>query len=126
MRKITLANDFEQNRTTWGQAKASFYKSCRLKNLAEDTFRYYEFVLDNFHKETNVEYVNDICQETIDDFIFKELEKNMKITTDDGNIIAQRARFSYISLTYLLFRCYNEVATQSKKIVAIIRFCSYE
>ena len=63
MRKITLANDFEQNRTTWGQAEASFYKSCKLKNLAEDTFRYYEFVLDNFHKETNVEYVNDICQE---------------------------------------------------------------
>lgn len=102
MRKITLANDFEQNRTTWGQARASFYKSCRLKNLAEDTFRYYEFVLDNFHKETNVEYVNDICQETIDDFIFKELEKSMKITTINNRLRGIRAFVNFcISQKYL-------------------------
>ena len=42
MRKITLTNDFKQNRTSFEDARTSFIKFCKLKNLAKPSLDYYD------------------------------------------------------------------------------------
>ncbi len=50
MRKITLTSNFRQNRTSFEDAKTSFIKFCKLKNLTERTIEFYEEDLRYFCK----------------------------------------------------------------------------
>mgnify|MGYP003320973249 CR=1 FL=1 len=77
MRKITLTNDFRRNRTSFENAKAAFIKFCKLKNLTERTIEFYEEDLMYLQNYVNAKYLDEITQETLDDFILAELDKGI-------------------------------------------------
>ena len=81
MRKITLTNDFRRNRTSFENAKAAFIKFCKLKNLTERTIEFYEEDLMYLQNYVNAKYLDEITQETLDDFILEELDKGRRTTT---------------------------------------------
>ena len=64
MRKITLTNDFKQNRTSFEDARTSFIKFCKLKNLTERTIEFYEEDL-RYCEDTN-EYLCPDCSDYCD------------------------------------------------------------
>ena len=70
MRKITLSDNFKQSRTTFEEARASFIKFCKLKNLAKPTLEYYEGHLKYFLKVIPIKYLDEVAQDVFDDFVF--------------------------------------------------------
>ena len=86
MRKITLTNNFKQNRTSLADAEKNFIKFCKLKNLTERTIEFYEDDLKYLLDQINVKYLDEITQETLDDFILGEIEKGKRTTTTNTRL----------------------------------------
>lgn len=95
MRKITLTNNFRQNRTSFEDAKTSFIKFCKLKNLTERTIEFYEEDLRYFCKYISVKYLDEITQETLDNFILEELDKGKRTTTINTRLRGLRVFFKF-------------------------------
>ena len=95
MRKITLTNDFKQNRTSFEDARTSFIKFCKLKNLAKPSLDYYDGHLKFFHKKVPVMYLDEITQEAFDDFIFAQLEEGKRTTTINSQLRGLRVFFKF-------------------------------
>ncbi|MBR3935698.1 MAG: tyrosine-type recombinase/integrase [Oscillospiraceae bacterium] len=95
MRKITLAGNFKQNRTSFEDARTSFIKFCKLKNLAKPSLDYYDGHLKFFHKKVPVMYLDEITQETFDDFIFAQLEEGKRTTTINSQLRGLRVFFKF-------------------------------
>lgn len=95
MRKITLASDFKQNRTSFEDARTSFIKFCKLKNLAKPSLDYYDGHLKFFHKRVPVVYLDEITQEAFDDFIFAQLEEGKRTTTINSQLRGLRVFFKF-------------------------------
>lgn len=86
MRKITLANSFKKNRTSLADAEKAFVKFCKLKNLTERTIEFYEDGLRYLLEQIDVKYLDEITQETLDDFILGEIEKGKRTTTTNTRL----------------------------------------
>ena len=95
MRKITLTNNFRQNRTSFEDAKTSFIKFCKLKNLTERTIEFYEEDLRYFCKYISAKYLDEITQETLDNFILEELDKGKRTTTINTRLRGLRVFFKF-------------------------------
>ena len=95
MRKITLTNDFIRNRTSFENAKAAFIKFCKLKNLTERTIEFYEEDLMYLQNYVNAKYLDEITQETLDDFILEELDKGRRTTTLNTRLRGLRVFFKF-------------------------------
>ena len=95
MRKITLTNDFRRNRTSFENAKAAFIKFCKLKNLTERTIEFYEEDLMYLQNYVNAKYLDEITQETLDDFILAELDKGRRTTTLNTRLRGLRVFFKF-------------------------------
>ncbi len=95
MRKITLTNDFRRNRTSFENAKAAFIKFCKLKNLTERTIEFYEEDLKYFCQYINIKYLDEISQETLDNFILDELDKGRRTTTLNTRLRGLRVFFKF-------------------------------
>ena len=95
MRKITLTNDFRRNRTSFENAKAAFIKFCKLKNLTERTIEFYEEDLMYLQNYVNAKYLDEITQETLDDFILEELDKGRRTTTLNTRLRGLRVFFKF-------------------------------
>ena len=95
MRKITLTSNFRQNRTSFEDAKTSFIKFCKLKNLTERTIEFYEEDLRYFCKYISVKYLDEITQETLDNFILEELDKGKRTTTINTRLRGLRVFFKF-------------------------------
>ncbi len=95
MRKITLTSDFKQNRTSFEDARTSFIKFCKLKNLAKPSLDYYDGHLKFFHKKVPVVYLDEITQEAFDDFVFAQLEEGKRTTTINSQLRGLRVFFKF-------------------------------
>lgn len=95
MRKITLTSDFKQNRTSFEDARTSFIKFCKLKNLAKPSLDYYDGHLKFFHKRVPVVYLDEITQEAFDDFVFAQLEEGKRTTTINSQLRGLRVFFKF-------------------------------
>ena len=95
MRKITLTNDFIRNRTSFENAKAAFIKFCKLKNLTKRTIEFYEEDLMYLQNYVNAKYLDEITQETLDDFILEELDKGRRTTTLNTRLRGLRVFFKF-------------------------------
>ena len=95
MRKITLTNNFKQNRTSFEDARTAFLKFCKLKNLTERTLGYYEEDLAYFQKFAKAKYLGEITQETLDGFILGELDRGTRTTTINTRLRGLRVFFKF-------------------------------
>ena len=95
MRRTKILNAAEVKRTTFTEAENAFYKHCRLKNLRPRTINYYREDLTYFHGKTGVKYIDEVKQETFDDFIFNELEAGKKTSSLNTRIRGLRVFFSF-------------------------------
>ena len=95
MRKITLSDDFKRNRTSFEEARASFIKFCKLKNLSKPTLEYYEGHLKYFLKVIPIKYLDEVTQDVFDDFVFSQLEQGKRTTTINSILRGLRVFFKF-------------------------------
>lgn len=95
MRRTTILNAEEIKRTPLKEAQSAFYKHCRLKNLTEQTLRYYEEDLSYFRSIISVKYADEITQEVFEAFLLQELDAGKKVTSLNSRIRGLRVFFNF-------------------------------
>ena len=95
MRRTTILNAKVLKRTSFKEAETAFYKHCKLRNLTEQTLRYYTEDLTYFHANVPVRYADEITKEVFDDFIFQELEAGKKVSSLNSRIRGMRVFFKF-------------------------------
>ena len=66
MRRTTILNAKQVNRTSFSEAEQLFTKHCKLKNLSSQTMRYYAEDLKYFHACVPVQYVDEVSQDAFE------------------------------------------------------------
>lgn len=95
MRRTTILNAKEIKRTPLKEAQSAFYKHCRLKNLTEQTLKYYEEDLSYFRSKISVKYADEITQEVFEAFLLQELDAGKKVTSLNSRIRGLRVFFNF-------------------------------
>ena len=95
MRRRTILNAKQINRTSFNEAETSFYKHCMLRNLRPKTIGYYKEDLNYLHVKLPVRYIDEISQEVFDEFIYKELQEGKKVTSLNTRIRGYRVFFKF-------------------------------
>ena len=95
MRRTTILNAKEIKRTPLKEAQSAFYKHCRLKNLTEQTLKYYEENLSYFRSKISVKYADEITQEVFEAFLLQELDAGKKVTSLNSRIRGLRVFFNF-------------------------------
>lgn len=95
MRRTTILNAKEIKRTPLKEAQSAFYKHCRLKNLTEQTLKYYEEDLSYFRSKVSVKYADEITQEVFEAFLIQELDAGKKVTSLNSRIRGLRVFFNF-------------------------------
>lgn len=95
MRRTTILNAEEIKRTPLKEAQSAFYKHCRLKNLTEQTLKYYEENLSYFRSKISVKYADEITQEVFEAFLLQELDAGKKVTSLNSRIRGLRVFFNF-------------------------------
>lgn len=95
MRRTTILNAKEIKRTPLKEAQSAFYKHCRLKNLTEQTLKYYEEDLSYFRSKVSVKYADEITQEVFEGFLLQELDAGKKVTSLNSRIRGLRVFFNF-------------------------------
>lgn len=95
MRRTTILNVKEIKRTPLKEAQSAFYKHCRLKNLTEQTLKYYEEDLSYFRSKISVKYADEITQEVFEAFLLQELDAGKKVTSLNSRIRGLRVFFNF-------------------------------
>ena len=95
MRRTTILNAKEIKRTPLKEAQSAFYKHCRLKNLTEQTLKYYEEDLSYFRSKISVKYADEITQEVFESFLLQELDAGKKVTSLNSRIRGLRVFFNF-------------------------------
>ena len=63
-------------------AVGAFLRRCRLKNLSPRTQEYYKEDLNHFcAMMPQIQYVNEITQDVLDDFVIQEMERNNRVSS---------------------------------------------
>ena len=63
-------------------AVSAFLRRCRLKNLSPRTQEYYKEDLNHFcAMMPQIQYVNEITQDVLDDFVIQEMERNNRVSS---------------------------------------------
>lgn len=93
--KITLSDSFKQKRTLRSEAEALFIKFCKLRNLREQTIKYYKEDIHYFFETTGKKYLDEITQEVFDDFLMGELDKGKKTTSLNSRLRGLRVFFKF-------------------------------
>ena len=78
MRMKQILNSAEVKRTSFEEARTSFIKHCKLRNLSERTLEYYEEDISYLHSKMPVKYVDEITQEKYEELVLQELERDRK------------------------------------------------
>lgn len=78
MRITKILNSKQIKHTTFKEAQNTFYRHCVIRNLSEQTLRYYKEDLPYFHNKVLVKYIDYLTQEAFDDFLFNELEEGKR------------------------------------------------
>ena len=95
MRRTTILNAKEIKRAPLKEAQSAFYKHCRLKNLTEQTLKYYEEDLSYFRSKVSVKYADEITQEVFEAFLLQELDAGKKVTSLNSRIRGLRVFFNF-------------------------------
>ena len=95
MRRTTILNAKEIKRAPLKEAQSAFYKHCRLKNLTEQTLKYYEEDLSYFRSKISVKYADEITQEVFEAFLLQELDAGKKVTSLNSRIRGLRVFFNF-------------------------------
>lgn len=95
MRRTAILNAKEIKRTPLKEAEAAFCKHCKLKNLTEQTLKYYEEDLSYFRSKISVKYADEITQEVFEAFLLQELDAGKKVTSLNSRIRGLRVFFNF-------------------------------
>ncbi len=95
MRITKILNSKQVKHTTFKEAQSAFYRHCVIRNLSEQTLRYYKEDLTYFHNKVPVKYIDDLTQEAFDDFLFNELEEGKKVISLNTRIRGLRVFFKF-------------------------------
>lgn len=95
MRITKILNSKQVKHTTFKEAQNAFYRHCVIRNLSEQTLRYYKEDLTYFHNKVPVKYIDDLTQEAFDDFLFNELEEGKKVISLNTRIRGLRVFFKF-------------------------------
>ena len=95
MRRTTILNAKEIKRTPLKEAESDFHKHCKLKNLTEQTLRYYKEDLSYFRSKVSVKYADEITQEIFEAFLLQELDAGKKVTSLNSRIRGLRVFFNF-------------------------------
>lgn len=91
MRRRTITNEKLLQEMTTEEVKNKFIRHCVVKNLSKETVRYYQENFNYFGSMLPTTYISEITITSIEDFIFKEKEKEKKIVTINSELRAIRA-----------------------------------
>lgn len=95
MRRTTILNAKEIKRTPLKEAESDFHKHCKLKNLTEQTLKYYKEDLSYFRSKVSVKYTDEITQEVFEAFLLQELDAGKKVTSLNSRIRGLRVFFNF-------------------------------
>ncbi len=95
MRITKILNSKQIKHTTFKEAQNTFYRHCVIRNLSEQTLRYYKEDLTYFHNKVPVKYIDDLTQKAFDDFLFNELEDGKKVISLNTRIRGLRVFFKF-------------------------------
>ena len=79
MRRTTIRNTEDIQRVSVQEAIRKFLRHCKVRNLAEQTIRYYTEDCNYFAERVEAEYIDEVDYEMMEDFIFQELEQGKKV-----------------------------------------------
>ena len=80
---------------TMSEASDSFLKKCRLKNLSPRSVEYYEATIKRFTTAMRLNYVDEISQDTLDDFVLGEMNSNLRISSINNHLRGIRAFLNF-------------------------------
>ena len=104
MSRIRLKKVDQISRKIVSDARDGFLRHCQLKNLAPHTYTYYKDNLQFFFDSApQVKYVDEINQETIENFIGQLMDKGNRVTA-----INARLRAVFVFLRYCFEQEYLE------------------
>ena len=104
MSRIKLKQVDQISRKTVSDAFAGFMRHCQLKNLAPHTYIYYKENLQFFFDSApQIKFVDEINQETIENFIGQLMDKGNRVTA-----INARLRAAFVFLRYCFEQEYLE------------------
>ena len=95
MRMKQILNSVEVKRTSFEEARTSFIKHCKLRNLSERTLEYYEEDISYLHSKMPVKYIDEITQEKYEELVLQELERDRKVTSLNTHIRGWRVFFRF-------------------------------
>ena len=102
---IRTKNIDTKRRPSISDAKEAFLRRCKIKNLSERTQDFYNEDLSHFFKiMPQIQFVDEITQEVIDDFVLKEMERKNRITSINTRL---RGVFAFLRF------CFTQEYTQA-------------
>lgn len=94
-RCTTIQSPAAVRRTTPTAAQQAFLQHCKIRNLAPQTLIYYTENLRYFFQKVQVNYVDEISQDTFDNFLGAELDDNKKVTSLNSRMRGLRVFFKF-------------------------------
>lgn len=95
MRRTIIRNSEDIQRVTIQEAIRKFLRHCKVRNLAEQTIKYYTEDCNYFAERVDAEYIDEVNYEVMEDFIFQELEKGKKVSSLNSRIRGLRVFFNF-------------------------------
>jgi len=91
MRKMEISNGNLSKRITLEKALENFLKNRTIKNLSEDSIKYYQEKCSYFIRNIKATYIDEVNKITIEDFKYSEKMRNSKTTTINAKLRGIRA-----------------------------------
>lgn len=95
MRRTKIKNAEEVKRLTLTEAKKSFLQHCKIKNLSENTVKYYTEDIDYFFSRIESRYIHEVTIDVYEAFLAGELENGKKTTSLNTRIRGLRVFFKF-------------------------------
>lgn len=96
MRMTTIKNVKAQKRTTTETAESEFLKHCKLKNLREETLKYYTEDIEYFFSTAgNFKYMDEISKEVYEEWLISLIDAGKKTTSLNSRIRGLRVFFKF-------------------------------
>ena len=97
MRMTTIKNAKTQKRIGIVEAESEFIKHCKLKNLREETLRYYEEDIEYFFSTAGTfKYVDEVTQQVYEDWLVSLIDAGKKTTSLNTRIRGLRVFFRFM------------------------------
>lgn len=96
MRMTTIKNAKIQKHKNIEEAEVEFLKHCKLKNLREQTVKYYEEDIEYFFSTAGTfKYVDEVTQQVYEDWLVSLIDMGKKITSLNTRIRGLRVFFKF-------------------------------